>query len=166
MSNIAFSTPEIRLLTLTLASLTAIPLIYSLWPTKPRSSNAYIHTFERLIESYSTLRPQALTTHAARDFTHQIIPLSLNIPPRKLQPFQEHADQIFSLFSSFNMIPQANRTGDLIYFSPGTNTVIAHCKMGGKVNRESEMGAKLGLEKWWTECVLLVRMSADGKKVV
>jgi hypothetical protein len=55
--------------------------------------------------------------------------------------------------------------GDAVHFSAETNTVIAHCKMGGKVNTESEMGAKLGLNEWWTESVLFVRMSEDGKKV-
>jgi hypothetical protein len=44
--------------------------------------------------------------------------------------------------------------------------VIAHCKMGGKVDVESEMGTKLGLSEWWTECVLFVRMSEDGKRIV
>jgi hypothetical protein len=27
------------------------------------------------------------------------------------------------------------------------------------------MGAKLGLSEWWTECVLFVRMSKDGKRI-
>lgn len=76
---------------------------------------------------------------------------------------------IFSLFSDFQMIPQAKGTGAAVHFSADTNTVIAHCKMGGKVNEESEMGAKLlasGLSEWWTECVLFVRMSTDGKQIV
>jgi hypothetical protein len=72
---------------------------------------------------------------------------------------------IFSLFSDFKMIPQVNGSGDSVYFSRETNIVIAHCMMGGKVNTESEMGAKLGLSEWWTECVLFVRMSKDGKRI-
>jgi hypothetical protein len=41
--------------------------------------------------------------------------------------------------------------------------------MGGRMNAESETGARLvqsGLDEWWTECVLFMRMSRDGKRVV
>ena len=67
------------------------------------------------------------------------------------------------------MTPQTNGKGDAVHFSYETNTVTAHCKMGGKVNAESELGLRLvsgGLTEWWTECVLFVQMSPDGKRVV
>ncbi len=67
------------------------------------------------------------------------------------------------------MAPQANGSGEAVHFSRETDTVIAHCKMGGKVDGESVMGRKLvesGLREWWTECVLFVRLSGDGERVV
>jgi hypothetical protein len=167
MSNLAFTPSEVRFATLALTSLAAlIPAIYLLWPAQKHSSiEQHLATFNAFIKSYSTLRPQALTTHASRDFKHTGLPLSLGMPIRTLQPFQTHAAVVFSLFSDFTMIPQDNANGDAVHFSKETNTVIAHCKMGGKVNTESEMGAKLECSEWWTECVLFVRLSADGKRV-
>lgn len=41
--------------------------------------------------------------------------------------------------------------------------------MGGKVNAASEMGKKLidgGITDWLTECVLFVKMSPDGTKII
>lgn len=76
---------------------------------------------------------------------------------------------IFSLFENFEMTPQPNGKDDAVHFSKETSTVTAHCKMGGRINAESPMGQKLvasGLTEWWTECVLFVRMSADGKRIV
>lgn len=66
------------------------------------------------------------------------------------------------------MIPQVDGSRDAIHFSPETNTVIAHCRMGGKVNATSEMGAKLvasGLTEWRTEGVLFVRLTPDGRQI-
>jgi hypothetical protein len=170
MSDLRFRSSEIRLATAALASIAAlIPALYLLWPLTKQASSEHVKTFNKLLQSYTTLRPQALTANASRDFSHTVLPAALNIPSRNLQPFQQHATQIFSLFSDFHMIPQTNRIGNAVHFSKETDTVIAHCKMGGRVNGESEMGAKLvqsGLEEWWTECVLFVRMSGDGKRVV
>jgi len=55
-----------------------------------------------------------------------------------------------------------------VHFSKDTNTVIAHCKMGGKVNGDGELGTQLlesGITEWWTEGVLFVKLSKDGKRV-
>jgi hypothetical protein len=71
---------------------------------------------------------------------------------------------IFSLFENFKMAPHGE-----VHFSKETDTVIAHCKMGGKVNGASDKGKILingGLKEWWTECVLFVKMSPDGKKII
>jgi hypothetical protein len=163
MSTLAFTPPEIRFATLTLTAIAAlIPAVYIFWP---RSSTQHMATFNKFIQSYSALRPQALTTHASRNFTHSGLPLSLGMPIRTLQPFETHAAMIFSLFSDFQMIPQSNASGDTVHFCRETNTVVAHCTMGGEIDTESEMGAKLGLTEWWTECVLFVRMSDDGKRI-
>jgi hypothetical protein len=75
---------------------------------------------------------------------------------------------IFSLFDNFSMIPQGNGEGESVHFSRDTNTVVAHCKMGGKVNGDSDKGRLLieaGYDEWWTECVLSVRLSEDGLRV-
>jgi hypothetical protein len=169
MSNLPFTASEIRLATLGLASnATLLPILYAFWPAKKQTSNQdiRIQTFNTFLESYSTLRPEALTCLASPDFSHAVLPLSLNLPSRTLAPFQQHATQVFSLFSSFCLLPVPNGADEAIHFSPDTDTVIAHCKMGGKVNAQSEMGGVLGLEEWWTECVLFVRMSEDGKRIV
>ncbi|KAF2824360.1 hypothetical protein CC86DRAFT_371713 [Ophiobolus disseminans] len=76
---------------------------------------------------------------------------------------------VFSLFEDFEIVPHANPNGDAVHFSPETNTVIAHCNMGGKINAASEMGAKLvasELTEWRTEGILFVRMTPDGRQVV
>lgn len=167
MSNLNFTSSEVRIATAALASIAAlIPALYILWPSQPHLPAEHVKTFNKFVQSYSTLRPQALTAKASRDFTHTVLPSSLSIQSRTLQLFQQHAATVFSIFLDFHMIPQANGNGDAVHFSRETNTVIAHCKMGGKVDVESEMGAKLGLSEWWTECVLFVTMSEDGKRIV
>lgn len=50
---------------------------------------------------------------------------------------------IFLLFENFTITPVVNGTGEAIHFSQETNTVVAHCEMGGMVNAASETGAKL-----------------------
>jgi hypothetical protein len=170
MSTLGFTSPEIRLATATLAALAAlIPLAYLVWPSRKQSSTPHVQTFEKLLKSFSTLRPQAITANASRDFTHTVLPQSLDLPSRNMQTIHRHAAMVLSLFETFEMIPQANGNGDAVHFSTETNTVIAHCKMGGKVNGANEMGAKLrasGMNEWWTEGVLFVRMTPDGKQVV
>ncbi|KAF2125056.1 hypothetical protein P153DRAFT_370382 [Dothidotthia symphoricarpi CBS 119687] len=170
MSDLQFSPSEIRLATATLAAVMALlPALYFLYPSQKQESTEHVRTFNKFLKSYSTLRPQALTANASRDFKHAVLPASLNLPPRTLQPFQQHAGMIFSLFAAFDMIPQPNRTQEAVHFSKETDTVVAHCKMGGKVNGESEMGRKLiasGITEWWTECVLFVKMSKDGTKIL
>jgi hypothetical protein len=170
MSDLKFSSPELRFATATLATIAALaPTVYFLLPAKKQDSTAHVKTFNNLIESYSTLRPEALVSTASRDFSHTVLPASLNLPSRPLAAFKQHAGMIFSLFERFEMTPQSNGRGDTVHFSKETNTVTAHCKMGGKVNAESEMGRKLiasGLTEWWTECVLFVQMSPDGERIV
>ncbi|KAF9694085.1 hypothetical protein EKO04_007880 [Ascochyta lentis] len=170
MSNLRFSFSELRFATAALATIAALaPAVYFLLPAKKQDSTEHVKTFKKLIRSYSTLRPEALVSTATRDFTHNVLPASLNLPSRPLAAFKGHAGMIFSLFESFEMTPQPNGNGDAVHYSKETNTVTAHCKMGGKVNAESTMGQKLiasGFAEWWTECVLFVQMSPDGKRIV
>ena len=58
--------------------------------------------------------------------------------------------------------------GPAVHFSRDTDTVVAHCRMGGKINNEGDRGRALeesGITEWWTEAVLFVKMSKDGRRV-
>ncbi|ORY10341.1 hypothetical protein BCR34DRAFT_588680 [Clohesyomyces aquaticus] len=175
-SHLTISPSEIRLATASLAALAlALPTLYLLrnalspWQKTTDAEPPQLRTFRKYIASYSSLRPAALTASASQNFLHAILPLSLNLPSRTLQPFKQHSAMIFSLFSSFEMIPHPNGSGTSMHFSPSTNTAIAHCKMGGRINGESEKGkllVKRGVLEWWTECVLFVRFDGVGESVV
>lgn len=67
------------------------------------------------------------------------------------------------------MVPQDPGNASAVHFCKGTNTVIAHCKMEGKINGSSEKGRVLvesGVTEWWTECVLFVRLDEEGRRVL
>lgn len=46
------------------------------------------------------------------------------------------------MFESLETIPKSHRKRDAVHLSLVTNTVTAHCKMGGKLDNESEPGEK------------------------
>ena len=166
MSDPKFSSAELRLM---LAAIALVPSVYFFWPAKKQDSTEHVKTFNKLIKGYSTLRPEALVATATRDFAHTILPASLNIPARQVAAFRDHAEIFFSISESFEMTPQPNREGKSVHQSLETSTVTAHCKMGGKVSTESDFGRKLiasGLNEWWTECVLSVQMSRNGKRII
>jgi len=169
-STINFSQSEIRFATATLASvLVLIPAFYYLRREIPLEETLHVRTFRNYIKAYSTKRPQALAANASVDFTHVVLPSALQIPTRTLDPFKMHAGMIFSLFEKFDMLPQSQGPQGNVHYCKETNTVIAHCRMGGKINAQSEKGKLLieqGLNEWWTECVLFVRMDDEGRKVV
>ncbi|PVH92857.1 hypothetical protein DM02DRAFT_604743 [Periconia macrospinosa] len=171
MSTLLFSNSELRVATATLAALAAIVPAYYLFRNEgflKSASTPHLKTFRKYLKAYSSLRPASLSANATNDFTHAVLPLSLKIPERDLEDFQQHAHIIFSLFASFQMIPVKTPDDDGVHFSKETNTVIAHCKMGGKVNSENEKGKLLidaGYDEWWTENVLVVRLSEDGTRV-
>ncbi|KAF2704285.1 hypothetical protein K504DRAFT_462852 [Pleomassaria siparia CBS 279.74] len=169
-SNLNFTQSEIRLATAALATILFItPAIYYLRGTPAQEETRHVRTFRKYIRAYSTLRPQALTANASRDFTHVVLPSALQVPTRTLAPFKMHAGMIFSLFTDFQMIPQRSGRDESVHLCKETNTVIAHCKMGGKVNGSSDKGKILvegGIREWWTECVLFVRMDEGGTRVV
>lgn len=168
----AFSSSEIRLATIALCAITAvIPLSYYLYNSSvnPQKSTRHMRTFHKFLKGYSTLRPQALAADASADFTHTAMPADLKLPSRSLEPFKQHASMIFSLFTDFTIVPQPEGSPNSVNFSPDTSTVIAHCKMGGKVNSKSPNGAKLvsqGYNEWWNECVIFVQMDSSGRKIV
>ncbi|KAF2877628.1 hypothetical protein BDV95DRAFT_614758 [Massariosphaeria phaeospora] len=164
-----------NLATVALATLAILlPSIYFLVSerTRPTRMSApaptpHIATFHAFLRAYSTLSPATLTANASPAFTHSVLPSSLGLPARTLDPFKQHAGMILSLFSSFSMTPQPSPSA--VHYSRDTNTVVAHCKMGGVINGESEQGKKLvdsGVSEWWTECVMFVRMDEGGREVV
>ncbi|KAF2656085.1 hypothetical protein K491DRAFT_692286 [Lophiostoma macrostomum CBS 122681] len=169
MSNLSFSASEIRVATAALCAATlSIPAIYYLTSSSsgPQDSTPHMRTFQKLLQAYSTLRPQALAANASADFTHQALPASLEMPTRTLDPWKQHATMIFALFEEFSMVPQPPGDKHSVHFCRETNTVIAHCKMGGKVNGDNENGRKLiqaGLTEWWTECVGMQMIARDSK---
>jgi hypothetical protein len=170
MSDFGFTPSEIRFATATLAAIAALaPIAYLLYPSQSQESTAHVQTFNKFIESYATLRPQALTTYATRDFSHTSLPADLHLPTRSLQPFREHAETVFEIFSDFQVVPEDDgHGGRAVHFSKDTNTVVAHCKMGGKVNGDGQLGTQLlesRITEWWTEGVLFVKLSKDGKRV-
>ncbi|KAG9192520.1 hypothetical protein G6011_11254 [Alternaria panax] len=170
MSDLSFSPSEIRFATATLAAIAAlVPVAYYLYPSQAQDSTIHLETFNQFIKSYSTLRPQALTTNATRDFTHTSLPEDLHLPTRSIQPFREHAETVFEIFKNFQVVLQGDgHGGKAVHFSKKTNTVVAHCKMGGEVDADHELGAELAeshITEWWTEGVLFVRLSEDGKRV-
>jgi hypothetical protein len=170
MSDFGFTPSEIRFATATLAAIAALaPIAYLLYPSQSQESTAHVQTFNKFIESYATLRPQALTTYATRDFSHTSLPADLHLPTRSLQPFHEHAETVFEIFSDFQVVPEDDgHGGRAVHFSKDTNTVVAHCKMGGKVNGDGQLGTQLlesRITEWWTEGVLFVKLSKDGKRV-
>jgi hypothetical protein len=167
MSGIQISTPGLAPTSVAILA-AIIPAYYYLRGSSRQEEPPHVKTFNRYLAAYSTLRPAALGANASPTFTHSILPLASKLPSRPLSTFQQHAVMIFSLFKNFSMIPQTNGEGEAVHFSKETNSVVAHCMMGGKVNEDSEKGRQLvdaGYEEWWTECVLFVRLSEDGQTV-
>lgn len=173
-SSLPFSAPEMRFATITLCVLTAAAGVYQ-YLTKyskkhtNQESSPHMRTFRKYLAAYSTLRPQALLANVSSEFTHRGLPLALKLPERPVDAFKQHADIVFSLFENFEMVPHPADDPRAVHFCPETNTVIAHCNMGGKVNEDSVNGKKLveqGKKVWWTECVLFVKMDDAGLRVM
>ncbi len=117
--------------------------------TTPRSPR--LTTAHAVIESYSTLSAASLLSHCAPSFTYRVLPASLGMPPRDKDAFLQQAGRIFSIFSSFAMVPQQ------IFEDDHSNAVIVYAKMVGELK---------GLGPWENECVIVLRMSEDGTEVV
>ncbi|EMD63130.1 hypothetical protein COCSADRAFT_182405 [Bipolaris sorokiniana ND90Pr] len=165
-----FSQSEIRFATAALAAIaTLAPLAYHLYPSQSQENAPHMQTFNAFIRSYSTLSPHALTTHATRDFTHSSLPSDWGLPPLPIRTFRDNMEAMFDVFSSFEVTPQDDGYGGpAVHFSRDTDTVVAHCRMGGKINNEGDRGRALeesGITEWWTEAVLFVKMSKDGRRV-
>jgi ketosteroid isomerase-like protein len=102
------------------------------------------------LTSYSKLSPEALLENFSPNFTHQVLPSSLNIPKRDRQAFAQHATGFTKLFKSFNMVPER------VFEDPSSNTVIVYAKMIGELH---------AIGPWENECVLIIEMSEEGEKI-
>jgi hypothetical protein len=110
-----------------------------------------IQTARAALASYKALTVEALMQPLDHNFTHQILPSSLEMPLRDRQAFANHASRVTSIFETFSMVPKS------MFEDPVQNIVIVHAKM---------LGELIELGPWENECVIFMRMSEDGTKVV
>lgn len=118
-------------------------------PTQNRSTR--LDTAYSVLDSYSTLSVEALLAPLSDDFTHQVLPESLGMPLREKDAFAAHAGGITSVFSKFSMVPQT------VFEDPNKNSVIVYAKMIGEL---------VDLGPWENECIIMMKMSEDGRNVV
>ena len=77
---------------------------------------------------------------------------SLGMPARSKTEFRQHASGITNIFTSFKMEPLT------VFEDEAQNAVVVYAKMTGELTRD--MGP------WTNECIMLMRFTDDGKKVV
>jgi hypothetical protein len=123
--------------------------------TDTSTSKTRHETIQRLLDGYSSLSVPTLLSPLSSRFTHQVLPKSLGMPVRDKDSFAQHATGIFSIFSQFSMVPQS------INDDPSTGVVTIHAKMLGTLRKGG--GGEGG--KWENECIMLVRLSGDGREV-
>lgn len=111
-----------------------------------------LETVHTLLDGYSSLYVPTLLKPLSVDFTHHVLPASLGMPMRDRESFSQHAQAIFSIFSEFRMIP------DAIYDDDARGAVVVHARMEGITTQ--------GAQRWTNECVMMVRLSSDGREVV
>ncbi|KAI1747879.1 hypothetical protein F4782DRAFT_534943 [Xylaria castorea] len=116
------------------------------------SKRQRMQTIDALLEGYSSLSVARLLEPLGPDFHHRTLPESLGMPVRNREAFTEHAARVFSVFEEFKMIPR---------------TIIDDA-IAGVVAIEADMLGTLkgGRGEWRNECVMMVRLSEDGLKVL
>jgi len=110
-----------------------------------------VQTARTALASYGALEVEALLQPLDDKFTHKVLPSSLEMPVRDREAFKTHAGRVTSVFESFAMVPQST------FEDSAKNTVIVHAKMIGELK---------DLGPWENECIIFMKMSADGRKVV
>jgi hypothetical protein len=121
-------------------------------PSRPNVSRSNrLKAAYKYLDSYRELSADALLRHLAPEFTHQVLPSSLEMAKRDRKAFSAHASGVTSIFKEFAMVPQ------VMYEDSERNVVVAYCKMIGQLN---------GLGSWENECVLFLQISDDGTKIV
>lgn len=109
-------------------------------------------TITALLEAYSSLSVPQLLDLLAPNFTHRVLPESLGMPTRDKAAFAQHAAGIFSVFEGFRMVPVEMLKAD-------------HWKQAWVVRARMEGELKGGKGAWRNECVLIVKMDAEGALV-
>ncbi|KAK7970317.1 hypothetical protein PG996_001252 [Apiospora saccharicola] len=110
-----------------------------------------IKTVHNLLDGYRSLSVPTLLAPLAEDFRHRALPASLEMPERDRVAFASHAAGVFGLFDAFEMVPQS------VHEDAATNVVVVHALMKGVM--------KMKQLDWRNECILLIRLSADGTRV-
>jgi hypothetical protein len=111
-----------------------------------------LQTVNRLIEGYSSLSVPTLMEPLADDFQHRVLPESLEMPARDRESFAQHAAGVFGLFDKFRLVPVST------YEDRESSAVVVRAHMRGTMKHSSA--------EWRNECVMLIRLSEDGDKVV
>ncbi|KAK8049949.1 hypothetical protein PG994_011679 [Apiospora phragmitis] len=113
-----------------------------------------IKTVHDLLDGYRSLSVPTLLAPLAEDFRHRALPASLEMPERDRAAFAQHAAGVFGLFDAFEMVPQA------VHEDAAANVVVVHALMRGVMKKKQQQQVD-----WRNECVLLIRLSADGARV-
>ncbi|TKX24401.1 hypothetical protein C1H76_3348 [Elsinoe australis] len=117
------------------------------------SQSRRMETAYQVLEAYSTLSvDNILRPLDNATFKQQILPASLGMPARSKDEFSKHASGITSVFTKFRMEPQQ------IYEDEVQNAVIIYAKMIGELVK--------GMGSWENECIMIMKFSEDGKRVV
>ncbi|GAB1315377.1 hypothetical protein MFIFM68171_05587 [Madurella fahalii] len=113
-----------------------------------------LHTVYTLLEGYSSLSASQLLEHLSPDFFHFVLPSRLGMPALDKDSFALHAAGIFAIFDEFRMVPKA------MYEDEKRSVAIIHARMEGTL-KDRRRG-----KEWNNECVMIVRLSRDGKQVL
>ena len=117
---------------------------------KESSHSVRVSTARAALASYSALQVEASSNYPDHNFTHKILPSSLEMASRDMETFKTHAERVTSVFESFAMVPQS------IFEDPVQNMVIVRGKMIGELT---------DLGPWENECIIFMKISDDGRKV-
>jgi hypothetical protein len=110
-------------------------------------------TLDTLLDGYESLSVAQLLQPLSSTFTHRVLPESLGMPVRDKAAFAQHAAGIFSVFESFRMdAVEMLKAAD----TPQETWTVRALMMGE---------LKGGKGEWRNECVMIVKMSADGSQV-
>lgn len=109
-------------------------------------------TIDALIDGYGSLSVAQLLEPLAPKFQHQTLPESLGIHVRERDAFEKHAAWLFGLFDEFRLVPRT------VVDDPVTGTVAIDAEMLGTL--------KGGKGDWKNECVMMIRLTEDGFKVL
>ncbi|KAK4135140.1 hypothetical protein BT67DRAFT_441572 [Trichocladium antarcticum] len=111
-----------------------------------------LRTVQALLQSYSTLSADRILEHVSEDFKQEVLPTRIDKPVLDRASFGRHATSMFALFDDFCMDPQT------IYEDEGLSAIVVYVHISGRL-REDET-------RWRSECIMIVRLSGDGTKVV